>query len=124
MRLLSDSTTVASFQFGAKVDPSHLYAPVRVPVTSSGTCHGVVIWWDMELGDRTLSMDPWDYPQWRDHWLQAVQLWPQPVKLTEGEVEITPLTSTSPAIAGKASGASLQGMYPLSLGERLSSSRR
>lgn len=84
MRLLSDSATVACFQFGAEVDPDQPYAPVCVPVTTSGTCHGVVVWWDMELGDRTLTMDPWVYPQWRDHWLQAVQLWPRPVQLTEG----------------------------------------
>lgn len=85
MKLLSDSTEVACFQFSdPEMNPDLLYQPVAIPVTASGTCHGVVIWWDIELGDRTLSMDPWDYPQWRDHWLQAVQLWSLPVELEMG----------------------------------------
>lgn len=85
MRPLSDSAEVAHFQFSdPKMNPDLLHAPTSVPVTATGTCHGVVIWWDIELGDHTLSMDPWDYGQWRDHWLQAVQLWPTPVWLEKG----------------------------------------
>ena len=86
MKLLSDSTWVASFDFSdPDMSPDDPIAPVGVTVRDSGTCHGLVVWWDIELGDCTLSMTPWDYQQWRDHWLQAVQLWPQPVQLNKGE---------------------------------------
>ena len=50
----------------------------------SGICHGLVVWWDIDLGGVTLTMDPWDYKQWRDHWLQAVHLWPHPLQLNKG----------------------------------------
>jgi len=39
----------------------------------------------MLLGDSVLSMEPWEYPQWRDHWLQAVYLWPKPVQVQKGK---------------------------------------
>lgn len=85
MKPLSNSVEVAHFQFSdPKMNPDLLHAPTSVPVTATGMCHGVVIWWDIMLGDHTLSMDPWDYGQWRDHWLQAVQLWPTPVRLEKG----------------------------------------
>ena len=86
MKPLSNSTEVAHFQFSdPKMNPDLLHPPVTIPVAASGTCHGVVVWWDIKLGDHTLSMDPWDYGQWRDHWLQAVQLWPKPVHLEKGK---------------------------------------
>lgn len=89
MRLLSDGMQVASFDFSdPDMRPDAPSAPVEVGVSTSGTCHGLVVWWDILLGDRTLSMDPWDYTQWRDHWLQAVQLWPRPVQLQEGVVGV------------------------------------
>ena len=60
-------------------------SPVTLSVTSSGRCHGLVVWWDMMLGDTPLSMEPWEYPQWRDHWLQAIYLWPQPIQVKKGK---------------------------------------
>lgn len=85
MKLLSDQVKVATFDFGdSQMSPDCSSLPVEVAVTASGTCHGLVVWWDIELGEHTLTMDPWHYQQWRDHWLQAVQLWPQPVQLSEG----------------------------------------
>lgn len=86
MHHLSGSTQVAYFDFSdPDLSPDQVFAPVEVDVSASGMCHGLVVWWDIQLGDRTLSMDPWEYQQWRDHWLQAVQLWPRPVRLEQGE---------------------------------------
>ena len=64
-------------------------SPTPVPVLESGSCHGVVVWWDIDLGGSTLTMDPWNYQQWRDHWLQAVFLWPQPVAINKGKESVS-----------------------------------
>ena len=57
---------------------------MEIEVVESGVCHGLVVWWDIDLGGVTLTMDPWNYQQWRDHWLQAVHLWPHPLRLNKG----------------------------------------
>ena len=73
------------FQFSdPTLSPDHSVPPVNLSVSASGRSHGLVVWWDMMLGDTPLSMEPWKYPQWRDHWLQAVYLWPQPIQVKQG----------------------------------------
>lgn len=57
---------------------------VPISITDSGRCHGLVVWWDIDLGGSLLTMDPWDYGQWRDHWLQGVFLWPLPLTVSKG----------------------------------------
>ena len=83
---------------------------VVLPVTESGTCHGVLMWWTADMSGSTLSMSPWQYTQvctalavwcvlndslpaltlyvvqWRDHWLQAVQLLPTPLNVKKGRI--------------------------------------
>lgn len=74
-----------SFQFSdPELHSDVSFPPAEVLVTEGGVCHGLVMWWDMKLGDHTLSMTPWDYRHWRDHWLQAIQLWPHPITLEKG----------------------------------------
>lgn len=76
-----------SFQFDdANLSPGRTTKPVEIEVQESGLCHGLVVWWDIDLGGVTLTMDPWNYQQWRDHWLQAVHLWPRPIRLNKGRV--------------------------------------
>lgn len=61
--------------------------PVNVPVLETGVCHGIAMWWTLQMAPGvTLSTDPWNYTQWRDHWIQAVQLFPMPVGVKKGEV--------------------------------------
>ncbi|KAL5466844.1 hypothetical protein EMCRGX_G030995 [Ephydatia muelleri] len=60
---------------------------VNIQVLESGVCHGIAMWWTLQMAPGvTLSTDPWNYIQWRDHWLQAVQLFPVPVGVAKGEV--------------------------------------
>ena len=106
MKLLSNSMEIASFDFSdPKCPPDKPHPPVAVPVTASGTCHGLVVWWDAQLGDRTLSMEPWDYQQWRDHWLQAVHLWPHPIQLKAGKSWSH--SQATPSMEGKGVGHTL-----------------
>ena len=77
--------TFSSFQFcDPALSSDCTSSPVDVTISEDGTCHGVVIWWDIKLGDHILTMDPWNYQHWRDHWLEAVQLWSKPLQLTKG----------------------------------------
>jgi aromatic ring-cleaving dioxygenase len=81
------SVDIARFSFqldDASLSPEHTSRPVEIEVAESGVCHGLVVWWDIDLGGVTLTMDPWNYQQWRDHWLQAVHLWPRPLRLNKG----------------------------------------
>ena len=63
------------------------------------------MWWTADMSGAELSMSPWDYTQvtpswrmyvskilsyahlqWRDHWLQAVQLLPEPLNVKKGKI--------------------------------------
>jgi protein arginine N-methyltransferase 7 len=86
MNTLSDHTQIAKFKLsdpGLSSDRS--VQEVVVPVSQSGTCHGVLMWWTADMSGTELSMSPWDYTQWRDHWLQAVQLLPEPLNVKRGD---------------------------------------
>ncbi|CAI8053809.1 Protein arginine N-methyltransferase 7, partial [Geodia barretti] len=86
MNTLSDPTHIAKFKLsdpGLSSDRS--VQEVVVPVSQGGTCHGVLMWWTADMSEAELSMSPWDYTQWRDHWLQAVQLLPEPLNVKKGD---------------------------------------
>ncbi|XP_064394524.1 protein arginine N-methyltransferase 7-like isoform X2 [Halichondria panicea] len=88
MKTLSDSVEIMRFQFDDPNLPTTHSNVVSIPISflESGRCHGLVVWWDIDFGGSVLSMDPWDYGQWRDHWLQGVFLWPEPIPVCKGEV--------------------------------------
>ncbi len=86
MCFFQNKTFFFSFQFSdPDLSPDQSSPPLDIGVVEGGRCHGVVVWWDITLGDSVLTMDPWRY-QWRDHWLQAVQLWNKPVVLNKGNL--------------------------------------
>lgn len=69
---------------------------VGADVLAEGTCHGIFMWWDLSMdteGDIRLSTAPsWAHPdgekaQWRDHWMQAVYFFDQPVEVQQGGLE-------------------------------------
>ena len=45
------------------LSPDHSIPPLQVEVTESGLCHGVVVWWSLDLEGMELNMDPWKYQQ-------------------------------------------------------------
>ena len=36
---------------------------VLVPVSDSGICHGVMMWWSADMNGTELTMSPWQYIQ-------------------------------------------------------------
>lgn len=69
-----------------EMSPNHSTPSVVVPVSDTGTCHAVLMWWSADMNGAELSMSPWKYIQWRDHWLQAVQLLPKPLSVNKGKI--------------------------------------
>ncbi|XP_071785019.1 protein arginine N-methyltransferase 7-like [Asterias amurensis] len=69
-------------------------ATVDADVLTEGICHGIFMWWDLSMdteGEIRLSTAPsWAHPdgeeaQWRDHWMQAVYFFDQPLQVQKGE---------------------------------------
>ena len=45
-----------SFQFDdATLFPEHTSSPVEIDIQEAGHCHGLVVWWDIDLGGVTLT---------------------------------------------------------------------
>lgn len=67
--MMHDSFTVGvyfHFRFpfqDRELSSDHSSPPVVVEATESGLCHGVVMWWSIDLEGEELSMSPWDYRQ-------------------------------------------------------------
>ena len=68
-------------------------ATVDADVLMEGICHGIFMWWDLSMdtkGEIRLSTAPsWAHPdgeeaQWRDHWMQAVYFFDQPLQVQKG----------------------------------------
>jgi type II protein arginine methyltransferase len=81
-RLLSTPTQAFSFDF--RSDPLEpRTARVPVEITSSGYIHGIVFWFELDLGaGASLSNDP---GKSRSHWMQAVQCLEVPVRMAQGQ---------------------------------------
>jgi len=70
------ATTTAA---DAKNGPVRLGLPTSVPISRTGTLHGVLMWWDLSPLDETETYtssprNPRTDPLWQDHWKPCI--WP------------------------------------------------
>ncbi|XP_002735081.2 protein arginine N-methyltransferase 7-like [Saccoglossus kowalevskii] len=73
----------------------HRSNTVEVKVLQTGRCHAVFMWWDLQMdtkGEVLLSTTPYwampskdEWPQWRDHWIQAAYYLPKAVYFQKDE---------------------------------------
>ena len=81
-RLLSQQAIIKSFDFLSD-EPIEAIGEIAIPVTQSGTCHGVVQWFRLDT-DENNSIDTSPFCQ-RTHWDQHFQMYQKPFVVTEGE---------------------------------------
>jgi protein arginine N-methyltransferase 7 len=64
MSILSQPAQIAKFTLSdlAQLSGSSLSA-VEIPVSDSGVCHGVLMWWSADMSGTELTMSPWQYTQ-------------------------------------------------------------
>ncbi|MBH8560712.1 50S ribosomal protein L11 methyltransferase [Nostoc sp. CENA67] len=82
-RLLSKPTT--AFEFDFRVDPlKPRQKEISVKVEHNGTLHGVVFWFDLDLGNGVVLSNAVDNE--KSHWMQAVQCFEKPMFVKQGDL--------------------------------------
>ncbi|MFI6507445.1 50S ribosomal protein L11 methyltransferase [Streptosporangium sp. NPDC050855] len=80
-RLLGDPFPLFDFDF--RTGECERERVVPAPVTADGTCHAIVMWFELDLAEGiTLSNGPEDHGT---HWRQAVQTFERPLPCRAGE---------------------------------------
>jgi predicted RNA methylase len=81
--LLSGYNTAIEFDFlNDSLLPQQRQVPVRVD--QDGTCHGIVFWFELDLGhDIQLINDPKNQ---KSHWMQAVQCFKEPIEVYQDDL--------------------------------------
>ena len=84
-RLLSAPLELARFDF--RVDPlADGVRTVAAPVTGDGTAHGLVAWFEMDLGAGVVLRNSPD--NLCTHWMQAYVPYPEPVRVSAGDTAL------------------------------------
>lgn len=78
------SATTSIFDFDFQKDPENESALIEFEITTSGTCHAVAFWYELQLDHETIISTAPHLPQ-LSCWKQAVQLLAQPQPLTKGQ---------------------------------------
>lgn len=82
-RLLSQTTT--AFEFNFQTDSLRpRQRQMSVQVERSGTLHGIVFWFDLDLGNEVFLSNSVDNK--RSHWMQAVQCFETPINVQQNEL--------------------------------------
>lgn len=82
-RLLSKPTTALEFDFRVdSLKPRQKEIPVQVE--HNGTVHGVVFWFDLDLGNGVILSNAVDNQ--KSHWMQAVQCFEKPMIVQKGDL--------------------------------------
>ncbi|BAY78024.1 type 12 methyltransferase [Nostoc linckia NIES-25] len=82
-RLLSKPTT--AFEFDFRVDPlKSRQKEISVEAEHKGTVHGVVFWFELDLGNGVILTNAVDNE--KSHWMQAVQCFEKPMIVEQGEL--------------------------------------
>ncbi|NEN96632.1 MAG: SAM-dependent methyltransferase [Moorea sp. SIO3I7] len=82
-RLLSKPTTALKFDFQVdSLEPRQ--KEISVQVEHNGTVHGVVFWFELDLGNGVVLSNAVDNQ--KSHWMQAVQCFEEPINVQKGNV--------------------------------------
>jgi predicted RNA methylase len=82
-RLLSKATT--AFEFDFQLDSlKPCQKEISLKVEHSGTLHGVVFWFDLNLGNGVVLSNAVDNKE--SHWMQAVQCFEKPITVQQGDL--------------------------------------
>jgi type II protein arginine methyltransferase len=79
-RMLSEPFVIFDFDFHSDEVP--VRCELEIPVTSTGTCHAVVMWFELDLAPGIVHSNGID--QSGTHWRQAVQTFRAPIAVTAG----------------------------------------
>lgn len=83
-RELSEHIQLQSLNFRESILPEEEFQ-VKIPVKKSGTCHGVAMWFQLDLSDGiSINTSPTSL---HTHWDQSVQVFEKPFEIKEGQVE-------------------------------------
>jgi len=82
VHLLTTPTRLLNLDFHTAASAS-CHCQVKFIAETSGVCHGVLGWFDMQLGDATFSTGPDAEPS---HWSQAFLPLDPPLQVTAGQV--------------------------------------
>lgn len=82
-RLLSKPTTALEFDFQVDSLKSR-QKEISVQVEHNGTLHGVVFWFELDLGNGVVLNNAVDNE--KSHWMQAVQCFEKPMIVQKGDV--------------------------------------
>ncbi|MBW4615057.1 MAG: 50S ribosomal protein L11 methyltransferase [Desmonostoc vinosum HA7617-LM4] len=82
-QLLSQPKT--AFEFDFQVDSLNpRQEEICVRAEQSGTVHGVVFWFELDLGNGVILNNAVDNP--KSHWMQAVQCFERPINVQQGDL--------------------------------------
>jgi tetratricopeptide (TPR) repeat protein len=81
-RVLSGRTRVLDFDFRTATKTEDL-RPLAMLVNHAGTCHGICFWFDLILDAETTYRS--ESRSRTNHWKQAIQFFPEPVEVREGD---------------------------------------
>ncbi|MDJ0797773.1 MAG: 50S ribosomal protein L11 methyltransferase [Calothrix sp. MO_167.B12] len=82
-RLLSKPTTALEFDFQVdSLEPRQ--EEISVQVEHNGTVHGVVFWFELDLGNGVVLSNAVDNE--KSHWMQAVQCFEKPINVQKGDM--------------------------------------
>ena len=81
-RVLSKSTMVMDFNFTSRDSIPGTEGRSRrhcVSIQESGTAHGVLFWWELDLWDDITYSTECGKQQWQDHWRQCLYVFTSPI---------------------------------------------
>jgi len=81
-RMLSERFHCLDFDFRVAMKEADL-RPLAVTATETGICHGVAFWFDLVMDEETVYRS--ESRSRTNHWKQAVQFFPEPVKVKPGD---------------------------------------
>lgn len=78
-RALSEPTVVLEFDFSKELipGPEGRCCTTSIIPTASGTAHGILFWWELDLWDDITYSTKYGTESWQDHWQQCLFIFPE-----------------------------------------------